>query len=245
MIATFPIRLTAREKLVDNVFRFTFAPVDHAFVFKPGQYVILHIPQADGHAVRRLYSMASPASRPGSFDLIVEIIEGGLASGYLMRMQIGETLTTQGPAGMFTLPPEPADSVFLATGTGIAPIMSMLSHLAEHHTDKQAFLFWGFPNISSVYLQDELKKIASIHPNFRFMNCLSREQDLTCVTSPAERGYFGLGHVNDGLEAVVGADIPKYHYFLCGGPKVVESLREYLAGKGVPKEQVHFEKFTG
>lgn len=244
MISTFQIRLTERERLAEQVYRFTFQPVNHVFTFKPGQYIILHIPQDNGYPARRLYSMASPASRTDSFDLIVEILEGGVASAHLMNMRIGDTMTGQGPAGIFVLSDQPEDSVFLATGTGIAPIRSMISHLIEHHSNKKIYLFWGFATASSVYLLDEFKQIAAEHPNFRFMNCLSREENLDCVTE-SDRQYFGIGRVNAGLERVITGDKTRYHYYLCGSPKVIESLREYLAGLGVPKEQVHFEKFTG
>lgn len=244
MIATFQLKLNERRPLSEHVYFFSFTPVDHQFSFQPGQYVILHIPQGDGHAARRLYSMASPSSKPEVVELIVEILPNGVASQHLMNMQLGETVTAQGPAGMFTLFPEPADTVFLATGTGIAPMRSMIHHLMENHSDKKIYLFWGFPTMSSIYLQEEFMEIARSNPNFTFVNCLSREADLSCVTKEEDKPHYALGHINDGLENTVPGDLNTYHYYICGGPKVIESMREYLANKGIPKERIHFEKFT-
>lgn len=246
MISTFPLRLDNREPLSEHVYLMRFTPMDIQLDFKPGQYVILHIPQATGSPARRLYSIASPESQKESLELIVEIVPNGVASEHLMKMQIGEMVTAQGPAGMFVLKPEPADTVFLATGTGIAPIRSMIHQIMEHHSDKKIYLFWGFPTMSTVYLLNEFKQIAKENPNFYFMNCLSREQDLSCVTDELDKPHFRLGHINDGMDAVaeITTNLNNYHYYICGGPKVVEAMKEFLGGKQIPKENIHFEKFT-
>ena len=120
MISTFNSILLERKQLSEHIYLFRFKPVDHVLEFKAGQYVILHIPQADGHAARRLYSMASPISQKDEFSLIVEIVPNGVASEFLMKMNLGETVSTQGPAGMFTVAENDRDVIFLATGTGIA-----------------------------------------------------------------------------------------------------------------------------
>lgn len=244
MISTFQVTLTDRKELTHDVYHFTFSTNGHQFEFLPGQYVILHIPQADGKTARRLYSMASPNTQKESFDLIVEILENGVASQHLMKMNIGDTLTVQGPAGMFTTKETDRHIVFLATGTGIAPMRSMLHHLLEKDDGKDIYLLWGHKQYHDVYLMDDLKEMASKHPNFRFVNCLSREENLSCITNQEDQKYFQLGHVNDKLEEMLSLPIQEYQFFLCGGPKVVESLKEWLASKNVPKEQVHFEKFT-
>lgn len=244
MISTFQATLTERKELSHEVFQFTFSTNGHQFEFLPGQYVILHIPQADGKTARRLYSMASPNTQKESFELIVEILENGVASQYLMKMNIGDTLTVQGPAGMFTAKDTDRNIVLLATGTGIAPMRSMLYHLLENEEGREIFLFWGHKAYRDVYLMDEFKQLAAKHPHFTFVNCLSREENLACVANPEDQQFFQLGHINDKLEDMLPLPISEYQFFLCGGPKVVESIKTWLAEKNVPKEQVHFEKFT-
>jgi Na+-transporting NADH:ubiquinone oxidoreductase subunit NqrF len=98
--------------------------------------------------------------------------------------------------------------------------------------------------MQDTYLFEEFKQLNASYPNFTFMNCLSREENLECVTNPDDRQFYCLGHVNDGLETVIKGDLTIYQYYLCGGPNVVESLREYLTNKGIPTENIHFEKFT-
>ncbi len=247
MISTFQAQLLDRTPLAEHVYMFKFKPQTIDYTFQPGQYTIFHIPQGDGHAARRLYSMASPASQKEWFELIVEILPDGVASKHFMNMQPGETVTAQGPAGMFVLKPEPSDSVFLATGTGIAPMRSMIYHLMENHSDKKMYLFWGASYMKETYLFEEFKKIAEANPNFMFLNCISREQDLSCITNELDRKYYTIGHVNDAgmekIEAIVN-NLTNHHYYICGGPKMVEGMKEYLAGKQISKENIHFEKFT-
>lgn len=245
MISTFQSALLERKQLSEHIYLIRFKPVDFQIEFQPGQYVIFHIPQGDGHAARRLYSMASPVTQKDEFSLIVEIVPNGVASEHFMKMNIGETVTTQGPAGMFTLAQNDRDIIFLATGTGIAPIRSMIHYELEHNPGKKMSLFWGFPSFTSVYLLDEFMALAKQYPNFTFFNCLSREGNLECILDPEQKNHHRLGHVNDAFEQIITDDIMRYHYYVCGGPKVVESLKEYLlVTKVIPKDQVHFEKFT-
>lgn len=243
MISTFTATLEERKALTPHVYSFIFKCNDILLDFEPGQYVILHIPQADGHPVRRLYSIASPATQKDRIELIVEILENGLASQHLMKMAIGDTITMQGPAGMFTLRNNDRNVVFLATGTGIAPIKSMILKLVQEEPQKKIYLFWGFPTFDSMYLYEDFKKMAQQYQQLTFINCMSREQDLSSIIEEDHK-FYQLGHVNDKLDTHLGNDFNAYQYYLCGGPKVIESLREFLAEKGVEKENIHFEKFT-
>jgi ferredoxin-NADP reductase len=245
MISTFQSSLLERKQLSEHIYYIRFKPVDFQLEFKAGQYVIFHIPQGDGHPARRLYSMASPVTQKDEFSLIVEIVPNGVASEYFMKMNIGDTVTTQGPAGMFTLAENDRDIIFLATGTGIAPIRSMILSELTINPQKKMTLFWGFPYFKSVYLLDEFMNLSKQYPNLTFYNCLSREGNLDCILDMEQKNHHMIGHVNDAFENVVTDDIMRYHYYVCGGPKVVESLKEYLlVTKTIPREQVHFEKFT-
>ena len=121
----------------------------------------------------------------------------------------------------------------------------MVYYELEHNPTKKMTLFWGFQKFDNVYLLDEFMELAAKNPNFTFFNCLSREGNLDCIVDPEQKKHHELGHVNDAFEKTITDDIMRYHYYVCGGPKVVESLKEYLlVTKAIPKEQVHFEKFT-
>jgi ferredoxin-NADP reductase len=203
--------------------------------------VLIHVPQHDSHVLRH-FSILQPSSENSYVDIVAKIIPGGAASMYFSKMELHEDVILQGPIGLFTFKESPRDKIFLATGTGIAPIISMLNSNMKHVTCNIK-LFWGLKRFENVYFLDELKKLAAEIPNFEFKICLSQEHDLLIIPEE-DRKYFISGRVNKGLEEMLHATSYMLHdYYVCGGRDAVESLRQYLYEKGAPKEQVFFEKF--
>ena len=252
MLQTFKTKLIKKTQLTHDIYLLEFKLTEpERLEFKAGQYMMLLCPQSDGTNLRRLYSIASNTKNHDTFQLVAEIIPNGVASNYFLSMNINDTVDFQGPAGMFILK-RSHHRVFLATGTGIAPMRSMLKEIihGDEQTEHANFLFWGVQHLEDIYFLDELKSFTKEHPSFEFFICLSREENLNTVNEE-ERKHFVLGRVTVGLEKRLGKnilgeaiDIPKdFDYYLCGGRTVIESLRQYLNEKGMPKEQVMFEKF--
>ncbi|MFA9288346.1 MAG: ferredoxin--NADP reductase [Weeksellaceae bacterium] len=247
MLITYEAQLVKKEALTHDVYLFSFTfPTEPGWDFKAGQYMIFHIPQADGHAARRLYSIASSPHQKNTLDFIIEILPNGIGSQHLVNMNIGDSQTLQGPAGLFFYKPTDRDAICLATGTGVAPIYSMLeTHLAEF-PEKQFSLFWGLKYSQDAYYLPELKALVDQHPNFHLSLCLSQEAQIT-ETMKEMAVYCMSGRVTVGFEALLKLKTTQpqaYDYYVCGGKNVIDSLKTYLEEKQVPKEQVHFEKFT-
>lgn len=243
MISTYKTILTEKKQLTTDVFIYKFKLADPAAIsFIPGQYLILFVPQEGKEPVRRLYSIASANTVTNEFELLIKLVPNGLASMYLEKLPIESEVLFQGPAGMFTLRESSREKIALVTGTGYAPIRSVLlsQALSTNYT-----LFLGTPYYKEVFLLEELKELAEKNPNFKFFICLSREQNLDIVPQN-DRNYFFLGRVTNGFEELIKnlkLEISNLDYYLCSGREVVESLKTYLYEKGVPKEQVYFEKF--
>jgi len=178
MLTTYNTLLTKNTQLNSNTYLYHFDLIEPKEIFfKPGQYVMLKVPSAKG-PVSRLYSISSSNTTKNSFELIIGIISGGLASNYLFSLKENTEVTFQGPAGMFGLKENNRDKIFLITGTGIAPVRAMLnSELRIQNSE----LFWGLKNYQDVYLLEELKNYELRITNFKFKICLSREQNLDIV----------------------------------------------------------------
>jgi len=244
MLITCTAILKSKKEIAPNVLLLQFSyPNDEQWSFQAGQYMIFHLPiEEKGHPARRLYSIASPPSQKDSLDFIIEIVPGGLGSAFIQKMNEGDSLTMQGPAGIFILKPSERDIVMLATGTGIAPLYSMIQEISNSKIQNPNInLFWGLKYGNDIYLKQELDKLADDHPNFQYSICLSREEkkinDARCLK----------GRITNGLESTIEnckLKIENFDYYLCGSPHVIESLRTDLESKGVPKSQVYFEKFT-
>ncbi|MFH0979808.1 MAG: FAD-dependent oxidoreductase [Candidatus Roizmanbacteria bacterium] len=229
MLLTYKTVLTKKKLLVGNIFLFTFKLIDPPEInFIPGQYLILKVNEKS-----RLYSIASPNTIKNRLEFIIEIIPKGMASNYLMNLKENDEVSFQGPAGQFTLRENNKQKIFLVTGTGIAPVRSMLKNFQFPIFNFQ--LFWGLKTYKDVYFLDELKE-------FNLKICLSREQNFDMIPE-LDRKYFDLGHVDKCIEKLFINGLTDCEYYLCGRREVVDSLKNFLIFKNIPQENIIFEKF--
>jgi NAD(P)H-flavin reductase len=244
MLNIYKTILSKKTQLNSNTYLYHFDLIEpKEIIFKPGQYVMLKVPSVTG-PVSRLYSIASSNNDKASFELIIEIIPGGLASNYLFSLKEKTEIIFQGPAGIFVLKENERSKIFLVTGTGIAPIRAMLISKIKN---QKYHLFWGLKNYQEVYLLDELKQYNNVTmKQFSFKICLSQEQNLNMIPE-VNRKYFELGRVNQGFEKLLNNETIKQlnncDYYLCGGRLIVESLKQFLVVKNISQENINFEKF--
>jgi len=150
-----------------------------AIAFKAGQFVSFEVGRdALNRTIVRPYSIASPPSQPERPLLLLNLVQGGPGSTYLFSLRVGDETQFKGPTGAFYLREDPArDLLFVATGTGIAPLRSMLYALSERGFPRPVTLYWGLRSQRDLYYQDELEALARAHPNFSFVTTLSRPED--------------------------------------------------------------------
>jgi Na+-transporting NADH:ubiquinone oxidoreductase subunit F len=245
VLTNFRTTLSQKSQLNSNTYFYHFDLLEPKEInFKAGQYLMLKVPSDKG-PVSRLYSIASSATEKNSFELIIEIVPNGIASNYLSNLKINDEISFQGPAGMFILRESNREKIFMVTGTGIAPVRSILKSnikdpsFAKATEGKQKFsLFWGLKSFQDVYLLNDLKQWSNeTMKQFSFKICLSREQNLDMIPE-SDKKFFELGHIDSYSPLLTTAD-----YYLCGGRLVVESLKQFLLSKNIPQENIYFEKF--
>src|ERR1700690_4203475 len=133
------------------------------FGFVPGQWLSLKANTPDGEEITRAYSIASPPSENGHVAFCLNRVHQGFMSNHLCSLAEGSTITFQGPFGNFILHPPMRDTIFIATGTGIAPFRSMLHWLLadpERHQGKELWLFFGARTEADLYYADEFDRFA-------------------------------------------------------------------------------------
>lgn len=206
------------------------------FDFLAGQFVSMTLVH-DGNEHTRAYSLASAPRADAGFDLCLNRVAGGLISNYLCDLDPGAVIDFTGPHGFFVLrQPIERDLVFLATGTGIAPIRGMLEALfapgaAPGH---EAWLLFGVRYPETVLYREEFERLAAREPRFHFVPTLSR-------AGPEWTG--ARGHVQEQLrERFAGRrDIDAY---VCGLKAMVDDVRKILKEEfGLERRQIHYEKF--
>lgn len=231
MLVNYKTVLTDKKHLINNIYLFTFRLVEPREIdFIPGQYLILRV-----QGRPRLYSIFSSNKIKNQIEFLIEIIPGGLASTYFFNLKISDQTEFIGPVGQFNLRENQKQKIFLATGTGIAPIISILT--SYQLSINNYYIFWGLRKYQDVYLLDKLKQ-------FNVKICLSREKDLNIVLAN-DRQYFDRGHINEVMEKYLDFKslIINSEFYLCGGRNIVESLQQNLLSKGVLPENIVLEKF--
>lgn len=193
--------------------------------FKAGQFVSFEVGQNEKkQALIRPYSIASPPSRPDVLTLLFNLVPGGPGSTYLFNLKEGGETQFKGPAGTFRLRDDPArDHLFVATGTGIAPIRAMLLTLFEQDAACAVTLFWGLRSRQDLYYQDELAAWAKAHQKFTFTTTLSRPED----------GWSGeRGRVTRLVEERV-TSVKNLAVYLCGNSGMIQDATGTIQKKGL------------
>lgn len=207
-----------------------------AFEFYAGQFVSLKVPR-NGQEEARPYSIASAPRDGARFDLCLNRVEGGYVSNYLCDLALGTQVNLSGPHGSFvTARPVEQDLVFIATGTGIAPIRGMLEELfrAGEPLPHEVWLLFGVRHPETILYREEFDSLAAKFSRFHFVPTLSRP--------PAD--WLGkTGYVQEQLRQIF-AGRKDFKAYLCGLKAMVDEVRYMLKEEfGLDRKQIRFEKY--
>ena len=206
------------------------------FGFVPGQWLSVKATTPEGEEMTRAYSIASPPSENGHFAFCLNRVQDGFMSNYLCNLDEGAKVEFQGPFGDFILRPPLRDTVFIATGTGIAPFRSMLHWLlteSDRHQVHEFWLLFGTRREQDIYYREEFEHLAAGHANFHFLPTLSR----------GDAEWKGLrGYVQEHLPEIV-ANRADMHAYICGLDKMIKANRELLKSLGWDRASIRYEKY--
>ncbi len=204
--------------------------------FTAGQYISIEITEVkDGHPRlnNRAYSIASAPEENTAILLCANLVRGGPGSTYLHGLRLGDPVRFLPPMGFFTVDEEAATALlFVATGTGIAPIQSMIRHLLLSGNQRPMTLYWGLRHEKDLYYQDAFTALSQQHPHFRFITTLSQPS----------ASFTGVrGRVTHLLEALPQTD--NMDIYLCGNGGMIKEARAILTQKGMHRKSIHYERF--
>jgi ferredoxin-NADP reductase len=223
------------------------------FGFVPGQWLSFQTNKPDGEEITRAYSIASPPDDSNKFALCLNRVQDGFMSNFLCDTKEGDEIRCQGPFGDFILRPPMRDTIFIATGTGIAPFRSMLHWLLgsiaefdkdgrgrpspidarSRHLGHQLYLIFGNRTERDIYYHDEFQRLASEHANFHYLPTLSRG-------GPDWQGLRGYVQEHVSTTAQGRTDM---HAYICGLDKMVKANRELLKSMGWDRKLILYEKY--
>lgn len=201
--------------------------------FKPGQFISFEVPKKGFPlAAMRPYSIVSPPSQRDRLTLVLNLVPGGPGSTYLFSLREGDQTNFKGPAGSFYLKDDATrDLLFVATGTGIAPIRSMIAAQLERGTPQAVTLFCGLRSQRDLYYQKEFRALAHQFTQFSFITTLSQP----------EEGWTGAtGRVTSLVKNQV-SSVKNLAVYLCGNSGMIQEVTSLIQARGLCP--IHKEKY--
>ncbi|MGW1253327.1 2Fe-2S iron-sulfur cluster-binding protein [Streptomyces sp. NPDC002535] len=206
------------------------APPESAdrFTYRPGQFLTLKLPGADGGPVARCYSLASSPDTGEPLKITVKRVAGGYGSNWVCdHLAAGDELEVLPPAGTFTPASLDGDLLLVAGGSGITPVLSIAKSALAGGRGRVVLLYANRDE-SSVVFRDELRTLAEGHPHrLLVVHWLESLQGLPTV----DRLAVALAPYT-GREA-----------FVCGPEPLMDAVEQALRSLGAPGDRIHRERF--
>jgi len=232
-------KCTDISDLTYDIKRFRFELIEPDTIdFIAGQYIQLLTPvyEKSGEEVYRAYSMSSNPLDNKAIETIIRLVPGGICTTYCFEyLKVGDEIKVNGPYGDFWLSDTNAPVVFIAGGSGMAPIKSMLHHMKNTDNKRQTVYYFGANTVKDLFLIDQIKSFESELANFRFVPVVAR---------PAEgekwKGQRGLV-----TEAVAGdlKNAAECEAYLCGSPGMIDASIKVLKELGMSEDNIFYDKF--
>jgi CDP-4-dehydro-6-deoxyglucose reductase, E3 len=240
VVKTMPCRIEHLDRVVDDVMIVRFKlPSSERLQYRAGQYIEFLL--KDG--ARRSFSMANAPHDDALMELHIRHTPGGLFTdrvfGVNQPLKVREILRFEGPHGSFFLREESDKPiVFLASGTGFAPIKAIIEHMIYTGNGRRATLYWGGRRPKDLYLDHLAQSWAMKYPDqFTYVPVVS-----DALPDDAWNGRTGFVH-----RAVMEdfADLSTHQVYACGAPIVIDSARnEFTSRCNLPEAEFFADSFT-
>ncbi|MFM9912672.1 MAG: CDP-6-deoxy-delta-3,4-glucoseen reductase [Methylophilaceae bacterium] len=230
-----PCRVEKKVQLTHDVMAlYLKLPANERLQFMAGQYVEFLL--KDGS--RRAFSLANAPFDDGMLEIHARLIPDGTFTKYVFNeMPEKAIMRIEGPLGTFYLREDSEKPIiFVAGGTGFAPIKGMIEHALHHGSKRSMVLYWGALTKRDLYMPELPEKWAAEHANVKFIPVLSDP-----VPQDDWAGRTGFVH-----HAVMAdyPDLSAYEVYCCGAPGMVESAYIDFVARGLPEHEFFSDAFT-
>ncbi len=235
-IKRLPCRVQKMERLADDVMALHLKlPANEKLIFLAGQYIEFLL--KDG--ARRSFSMANPPHDAELIQLHVRHVAGGQFTDHVFsKMKERDILRCEGPMGTFFLR-EDSDKpvVFVASGTGFAPIKAVIEHMFHKDIARPMTLYWGGRRPNDLYMNELAAAWATEHAGFKYVPVIS--EALPEDNWSGRTGFVHRAAMQDF------PDLSGYQVYACGVPIMVDSAkRDFIASCKLPEDEFYADTFT-
>ena len=205
--------------------------------FIPGQYIQLFTPEYKGNEeVYRAYSISSDPSDKHNIELIIRLVPNGICTTYCFEyLKKGDTVRMNGPYGEFRLSQTDAPIVFIAGGSGMAPIKCILHDMKNNNNERKAVYYFGGNKVKDLYLADLMKEFEQSLPNFKYVPIVAKPDE-------SENWDGEKGLVTEAVQRNE-EDLSSKEGYLCGSPGMIDASIKVLKHLGMTEEKIYYDKF--
>jgi len=230
-IKTLPCRIARRELLAPDVMRLVLrVPAVETIEFRAGQYLDVLLPGGQ----RRSYSVANAPQAGSQFELHVRHVAGGrFSEAVFSTLREGALLKIEGPLGRFIYQSAPEPVLFIAGGTGFAPIRAMLAQALAEDPARALHLYWGARDTSGLYEEALVRDWAQRHAQLTVHTVLSN-----AAAAAAHRA----GRVHEAVLADF-ADLSDFAIYAAGPPAMIEAIQHTFPAQGARPERLYLDSF--
>ena len=203
--------------------------------FEAGQYIEIMLPDSDE---KRAYSLSNTPNWEGYLECLIKLRPDGKFSHFLDKQAtVGTSLTIQSPSGQFALQDTGLrPRYFVAGGTGVAPVLSMLRQMAEWQEPHPCRLFFGVWHPQDVFLKDELESLTEQLPAFNYQTCVANNTD-------TDTWQGCQGSVVDALATALKDNNSQADIYICGSVNLVNAVKQLSQSLDIDETRLIYETF--
>ena len=226
---TLPCKIAAKQMMSDDIMILSLRiPPTTTFHYLPGQYLdLIH-----GN-VRRSYSIANAPTTTSNIELHIRLLQNGEMSQALEHSTVNQLMRIEGPKGTFFIRDAEAPIIFLAGGTGFAPVKAMVEKLIATGSQRTIYIYWGMPHSTALYT-DIAKSWENTFNHVHYVPVISSEDH----TWNGRIGFVHEAVVNDFI------DLNQYHVYACGSTAMIHAAKEAFIARGLKEEHFYSDAFV-
>jgi Na+-transporting NADH:ubiquinone oxidoreductase subunit F len=238
-IREYTCKCTEITELTYDIKQFRFELIEPQTIeYVPGQYVQLRAPayKKSSEEVYRAYSISSDPAQKHIIELIIRLVPGGICTTYCFEyLKVGDEVKMNGPYGEFRLSETEAPIVFIAGGSGMAPIKCILHQMKNTENKRKATYYFGANQPRDLFLLDSMKEFENNLPDFKFVPVVAQPEN----DNP---GKYEKGLVTDAVRRGL-KNASESEAYLCGSPGMIEAAIKVLRELGMDETNIFYDKF--
>jgi CDP-4-dehydro-6-deoxyglucose reductase len=234
-VKTLPSRIEKMERLAPDVIDMHLRlPANERLQFLAGQYIDILLKNGK----KRSFSLANAPHDDALLQLHIRHVPGGLFTDQVFStMKVRDILRFNGPHGSFYLREDSKKPmIFLAGGTGFAPIKALVEHAIAENCTRPIHIYWGAKARVDLYMPDLPEQWAAAHANIEFVPVLAEP-----AADDAWTGRTGLVHQSVTVDH---QNLSDFQVYACGSPGMIDAAKRDFLAAGLPEEEFFADAFT-